>query len=425
MTRTTKKKDRKINQNFKIKGLGGFRLKANGKIETSKQIDGKRYWKMFDRESDAYHWKKNFHPLLNANPEKTIGSLSKSFELDLSSIRESTASTIRPNGEDHEILFGEVWQRYWNIHLLSKELHTQHNNQRVAKRFYGPLLKIRMCDINRKVISQVIKEKKHEVLQCPNMRAHRYNFNNELKKLSTLFSWYKKNFDPTYDIPVCTYHQSEGFIRKKAPRKLKMKVEEVLRFFDALEQARNGQFWRDFAEVQFYLAARVQEVGGLQWKNIDLLNGTINISEVAVYLGKEFVALKDGTKNGESRIVQMNGRLRSILTRKHNERNDHDTFVFSFKGRPLDNQLIESNYNKAFKRAGLPLSGTHTLRHTMANLIREHLSLDHAKAAGGWKSSRVVELIYTDTPTHLSHESLTRIEDVLTNKVSVKNKKIS
>lgn len=49
----------------------------------------------------------------------------------------------------------------------------------------------------------------------------------------------------------------------------------------------------------------------------------------------------------------------------------------------------------------------------MANLIREHLSLDHAKAAGGWKSSRVVELIYTETPTHLSHESLTKIEDVL------------
>lgn len=53
----------------------------------------------------------------------------------------------------------------------------------------------------------------------------------------------------------------------------------------------------------------------------------------------------------------------------------------------------------------------------MANLIREHLSLDHAKAAGGWRSSRVVELIYTDTPSHLSHESLTKIEDVLQEKM--------
>jgi integrase len=413
MARTAKKSKKvlNVNETFTIKDIGGFRYKPNGKIQAAKQIDGKRYWRVFDTESDAYYWKKNFHPLLNPEPERPLPRISD--DLDIASFRHHLTHPAKVNGENLEILFAEVWELYWNTHLLTKELHTQHNNKRVAKRFYGPLMGIKMCDINRKVISRVIEEKKKEAVQCKMIKAHRYNFNNELKKLSTLFSWYKKNFDPSYDIPVCTYHQSEGFIRKKPIKKMKMKVAEVLRFFDSIDQGLNGQFWRDFAETQFYLAARVQEVGGLQWKYVDLLNGTIEISEVAVYLGKEFKGLKVGTKNGESRIVQMNKRLRDILTRRYNERTDNTGLVFSLKGKPLTNQLIETNYNRAFKRARLEFSGTHTLRHTMANLIREHLSLDHAKAAGGWKSSRVVELIYTETPTHLSHESLTKIEDVL------------
>ena len=58
----------------------------------------------------------------------------------------------------------------------------------------------------------------------------------------------------------------------------------------------------------------------------------------------------------------------------------------------------------------------------MANLTRSHLSLDHAKALGGWKSSKVVELIYTDTPIKLGKESVDCIEKVLD---KVKNKMMS
>lgn len=150
------------------------------------------------------------------------------------------------------------------------------------------------------------------------------------------------------------------------------------------------------------------------WRNIHFELGEIEICEVAVYLGKEFTAMKQGTKNGESRIIQMNDRLREIILRRHKNKIAGCPFVFHINGRPIAKQVIDRHYNTAYKRAGLVhFSGTHTLRHTMANLIREHLSLDHAKAAGGWKSSRVVEMIYTNTPTRLSSESLKCIENVL------------
>jgi integrase len=193
-----------------------------------------------------------------------------------------------------------------------------------------------------------------------------------------------------------------------------MNTEQIKDFFNAFEKDKNGRFWRDVAETQLYLTARIQEVGGLLWKHVDFKRAEIEICDVAVYLGKKFVALKEGTKNGETRVIKMNKTLYDILQRRFKEKDSSCPFVFHLKGRPLDKDMIDRHYDKAFIASGLrQFSGTHFLRHTMANLLREHLSLDHAKAAGGWRSSRVVELIYTDTPTKLSTESLNCIENLL------------
>ncbi|HAZ12512.1 MAG: hypothetical protein A2X86_19835 [Bdellovibrionales bacterium GWA2_49_15] len=399
-------------KNFQIKKLKGFRRNANGKIEANKMIDGKRYWELFDHENDAYYWKKNFHPLLNPNPHRPLPELG--YKPELLQLKGFLSNGNNLNGKEQRICFKDVWITYWNSHLLSKELHTQHNNKKAADTFFGPFLNLRMCDINRGVISSVLKDKKMEVLQNPLKSSQRYSFNNELKKLSTLFNWYKKNFDQSYENPVCSLHLGEGFIRKIPNKKRKLNAEQVIAFFNALEKGHHGAFWRDFAETQLYIAGRVQEVGGLLWRNVNFHRMEIEICEVAVYIGKYFTAMKDGTKTGETRIIKISAMLNEILLRRYNDKQAECPFVFHMNGKPMSRQLIEQHYNNAFMRAGLEqFRGTHTMRHTMANLVREHLSLDHAKAAGGWKSSRVVENIYTNTPTRLSSESVNCIETVL------------
>lgn len=406
----TKNKTQKEIGSFEIKGVKGFRRLKTGGIEAHKSIDGKRYWKYFETETDAYYWKKNYHPILNPNPERKLSSRSKELLIKFN-IQNFEDKSL--NGKNQEVKFQEVWRLYLEMHLVTKELHTQQTNERVARNFYGPPFPVKMCEINRSTISHLIDKKKKETKANPHMLAQRYNFNNELKKLSTLFNWYKKSFDPSYENPICDLHKSQGFMRHKKVQKKKMTAKEVNRFLEVIKGLRNGQFWSDFAEAQLYMSARVSEVGGLQWESIDLEEGTIEIRHVAVYIKKRFHSLKDHTKNGESRTVTMNGRLREIFKRRFAERDENSEFVFQLNGLPPSMQRIDAQYNKAFKRAKLPYSGTHCLRHTMANLIRNHLSLDHAKALGGWKSSRVVELIYTETPTRLKQESVDLIEKVL------------
>ena len=75
-------------------------------------------------------------------------------------------------------------------------------------------------------------------------------------------------------------------------------------------------------------------------------------------------------------------------------------------------RTIQYRYNKALKKAGLnhKFASTHIMRHSMANLVRERLGVEHAQAVGGWKNRDMVEHIYTDMPAHLTENAIKNIE---------------
>jgi len=85
-----------------------------------------------------------------------------------------------------------------------------------------------------------------------------------------------------------------------------MSADEVLKFFEQL-----SPFWRDFAETQFYMAARVGEVAGLQVESVDFFERVIVVRHVAVFArtSKAFDYLKDVPKNGEERFIFLNDKL--------------------------------------------------------------------------------------------------------------------
>ena len=196
-------------------------------------------------------------------------------------------------------------------------------------------------------------------------------------------------------------------------------------FFKSLESM--DSLWRDFAELQFYFSGRVQEVAGLQWDSVDFVDGEIEIENVAIWDNKKgFYYLKNSTKNGETRKVPMTEAIWQILKRRKtaqkpalvkNERTGKMVpldFVFHIKGQPLKYRAIQYRYNQALRKAGLhKYSSTHILRHTMANLVRERMGLDHAQAVGGWKTRALVEKVYTEAPSHLTRDALENVQDLL------------
>ena len=390
----------------------------------AKTIRGERFSATFDNIREAVDWKRNFHPGLSLNPlgnpkkEKVLKNLSK-----LPHLKHRNSITVK-NGTDYGYKFSDIWEMYLKNHLSRLECSSYFKAIQRAKHFFTGLMDVPMVDITAEFISAYLAMEREKALKKTHIK--RYNFNADLKYLKSFLNWYRENVDAMFVNPILKRHKLEGFIHKIPRRKKKMTKHELLAFFDSM--GNEDIFWRDFAETQFYFSGRVQEVGGLQWESVDFTEGVIEIENVAVWgPTRKFHYLKDSPKNGEERKVPMTGRLFEILKRRWEAARpsmvaDKRTgklvscnFVFHRNGKPLSYHAIQYRYNRALKMAGLgeKYSSTHILRHSMANLVRERMGIEHAQAVGGWKTRQLVEHVYTERPAHLTKDALKNIEDFM------------
>ena len=409
------------------RGIKGIRKDTQSKkFLVEKKIRGERYAASFETLREAADWKKNFHPGLNWKPLAYSQKKKDGLEKRLSDLGLGMKRTVevQKNGTDLGYTFGDVYELYVAKHLSKLEASTFEAYTKWTTRFYDRLMRIPMVEMTADEVSRHVAAKRKEAIENPT--GKRYGFKHELKYLKALFNWYHENVDARFVNPVLKRHRVEGEIRKMPKRQKKMRRHELQAFFNAF--GKDEQLWRDLAETQFYFSGRVQEVGGLQWDSVDFDDGIIRIESVAVWsASKAFQYLKDTPKNGEERLVPMTGKLRSILERRFEEQRPSRfkdgrtgkmvpcSFVFHQDGQPLVYRWIQYRYNKALRKAGLnhKFGSTHILRHSMANLVRERLGIEHAQAVGGWKSREMVEHVYTEKPAHLTEDALKNIEDFM------------
>ena len=405
------------------RGTKGIRQDTKSKVFlVEKNIRGKRYSATFNSAREAADWKKNFHPALNFGP---LDNSQKSTAIKkFNRLRMKSLAIRKKNGEDLGFTIGDVWELYVDRHLSTLQPSSSEKDYNRGIPFLRCIMNVPMVEIDANFVSQHLAMERNKTIERGNSR--RYNFNADLKLFKAFLNWYRENVDPMFINPVLKRHKKEGFIRELPRRRKKMRIHELTAFFKALES--EGAFWRDFAELQFYFSGRVQEVAGLQWQSVDFVDGEIEIENVAVWNNsKKFFYLKSSTKNGEVRKVPMTEPIFRILKRRKAEQKPAWVkdgvsgkaslldFVFHTGGQPLTYRTIQHHYNRALARAGLgdKFSSTHILRHTMANLVRERMGLDHAQAVGGWKTRTLVERVYTETPAHLTRTALENIQDLL------------
>ncbi|MGB0452482.1 MAG: site-specific integrase [Bacteriovoracaceae bacterium] len=204
-------------------------------------------------------------------------------------------------------------------------------------------------------------------------RAKRCNLDNELNLLTTIYNWYKsseyfENEVIDFRNPVRTQHKKMGFIRPKPIKNLGIKLDDALKFFSYLKP-----LYRDVALFQFYTASRIGEVAGLQWKRVDFVNKKIVIMETARWdmTNKVFISLNAFPKNREPRTIYLTKELNEILQRRLENKDSDSDYVFHVEGAPLNYCTIQVNYRGAQRKAQIPYSGTHILRHGMAQLARK------------------------------------------------------
>ncbi|MCP4913600.1 MAG: phage integrase family protein [Oligoflexia bacterium] len=385
-----------------------------GKYQARKYINKKEYSDVFDKIKDAIRWRNEFHPDLEPKILKN-------------------KSTVKLNGVEEHFSFREIWENYQKLYLPSLTIQSQFAIKKRLGKSISYFKNYLMVEINANVIDQYVENLVKEAKRVKNQK--RYSFDKEISALRALLNWYRENYDAMFVVPILKRHFILGKIREKVKKKEKMTAEHVQLFFEAIE----SQFWKDFAEIHFYMAGRVQEPSGLQVENVDLKNRVLKVSDVTVWGNdKQFLYLKEIPKNGEERLVHINDRMYEILKRRINDRPDNLcpfkresnskalNFVFHDKGMPLKYRQIQHHYNRALKKAGLypRFSATHILRKAMANLVRQNLGIDAAQAVGGWKSRDVVEKVYTDlNPNSLNKEAVNLIGELLTGTNRYKSKK--
>ena len=103
---------------------------------------------------------------------------------------------------------------------------------------------------------------------------------------------------------------------------------------------------------------REQEVACLRW------DWEVSVPELKTSV---FVVPSGGVKNGEDRLVVLNGEARAVISRQRG-RNPEYVFTYS-KGKPVD-RINTKAWRRAREEAGLPQVRVHDLKHTFGRRLR-------------------------------------------------------
>lgn len=192
-----------------------------------------------------------------------------------------------------------------------------------------------LSDISNSVISQMVENRKHEVANG--------TINRELMLLSSLINKMELWGYNTPRIKISLF-------------RLKEKAENI-KYLDSWETAQKiidnaPTHLKPIIYTALYTGMRRANILGLKWDNLDLSNDLINIK------------VKDKTKDGGKNLsIPIIPQLKKIFL----DQPKINEYVFNYKGHPVSD--IKRSWHTALKKAGLPYTNFHTLRHTAATWI--------------------------------------------------------
>ena len=276
----------------------------------------------------------------------------------------------RPSGPRFGDIINE-WRRRRYPHLA---IGTQLQYDKLIKLYLDSLSEVRILEVTPQRIDQWLDELKSPTGK-PMKRTTRRSFEHELTLLITVLRYYQEYYDdPEFHFPVKQRHRDATVLRQptRAVVKMDLREEEFVKFRERLVTHKEGKCLAVLATVQYYQALRISEAAALYWVDIQLdwkepQNSRIRIVRSLCFPRvkeqKSFIraGFKNSSSNEGMKDQPMFPETFEALKSLHQE--GAKGLVFQVNGKHLEYRSIQSHYDRAFREAELPYTGTHVMRH--------------------------------------------------------------
>jgi integrase len=258
----------------------------------------------------------------------------------------------------------QVWKEVW---LPNKDLSTRIRYRSYLQHF-DFFLDMPMESIEPKDVDRWIAHiKSPEYLASGH--ATRCTYSHEFSVLRGILNFYVSRFNRNYRLPFIKDHKPMLKVREKMKVVKDLTINEFQKFMGTLREV-CAEFDCEviyfLAMMQYALYCRIQEVAAIHVEDFDLDRNRVTIKRKVQWLRARghVDQIVDGSKaNGGKELPSIPELAIKVLREWMMKSGTRSGLLFQIDGQLITYRQIEYRYTQALRRAGLPFSATHILRH--------------------------------------------------------------
>lgn len=216
-----------------------------------------------------------------------------------------------------------------------------------------------------------IKNEKGEIIGykklSPKTILHHHRLISSILTKAVQWQVIKENVANRVEPPKVPKHESPYLDDKQAKELIKLLNNQPIQYKTAII-------------LLIYTGLRRGELLGLEWKDIDYVNKTLNIVRTSTYVNGKGMITKDTKNSSSTRIIDLSDsaiillknyqKWQSIRCLKMGDQwHDTDRLFTQYNGLPMDANTIGKWFKQFINTTDLPKVTLHSLRHTNATLM--------------------------------------------------------
>lgn len=196
----------------------------------------------------------------------------------------------------------------------------------------------------------------------------RLDYEHEFRILRLILNYYITRKNRNYRLPFVKDHKEMLKVREKKKISQDLTVEQFSIFISTLKQdVMNTLYEMVFylAMMQYLIYGRVQDAAGLHFESFDFKNRKINVNNKVQWVRRKGMndIIAEGSKANSGKQIEMSELAAAFFREWTMKAGIRSGPLFLMNGKIISYRVIQYRYNKALKKAGLPFTATHILRH--------------------------------------------------------------